>query len=56
VATEDPEVRAKTELAGSELAQARNARDALLRSMNVASGSEKTIATEVVERAFARAK
>ena len=50
----NPEVRAKIELADSELVQARNALDALLRTMNVASGSEKIIVTEVVEHAFAR--
>ena len=50
----NPEVRAKIELADSELVQARNALDALLRTMNVASGSEKIIVTEVVEQAFAR--
>ena len=50
----NPDARAKIEMADSELAQARDALDALLRTMDVASRSDNTVVTEVVEQAFAR--
>jgi hypothetical protein len=50
----NPEVKEKIELVDSELGEARDALDALLRTMKVASRSEKTVVTKVVEQAFAR--
>jgi len=50
----NPEVKEKIELVDSELGEARDALDALLRTMKVASRSQKTVVTKVVEQAFAR--